>query len=638
MARQNINQYDYPKWGLRLALEVNDMSLASDERDFNQEVVFSPYLISQNYGNRNPFSFDLNSSASTQNINLVYGSYNFNNILVSENYYNPDNVDLACLSSTTICDIGLTAIDNGLVTGMTGQTILVTNGLLDNNLKFDRLSFDRRLKLHQVTGYTSTPNIQFSGFTSRTLYEVVSKTGSTEGVYHELYGGFYQGFYKLFGFDYDIFPDRMNKGWAVEMLLKPRLINEYTPNSGETTLNLFYPNNKNIFFYLGTRAENKFYHHASGTPQSDSGYTRTTIDLSDCLKTCACVDTGITISRCVDVYEPIEEIIEHNIDCNCGCNSSVITNIPDKNPLLDSISNAIALKLCGNINNPKIGVRVLRYTGGCETTGSCSTTGITYTTGYTITDYCSPNGIYDFCSNDNPAYLQEEHWFQINVIWERNTWLDTCDLWYRGGLGDITKFEYLDSLSNNSVALIKPPITSGEEIAQKIEIVKLNEKWLLDKDYRMGKIKIYINGKLFYTINDFEEIIPRGLDTVKERQVGVPFNISWGGGTQSLHENLTFSACTLPNGPYIQDPECFPNNVLSGTSLSALTTNILLEQNFGGSFDGGISQFRMYVTPLSAPEVKHNFKLLKNKFKLFNPDCPDCKTIDCLSNDFTYEI
>ena len=36
--------------------------------------------------------------------------------------------------------------------------------------------------------------------------------------------GLYEGFYKLFGFDYDIFPERMNKGWAIEMILKPRLL------------------------------------------------------------------------------------------------------------------------------------------------------------------------------------------------------------------------------------------------------------------------------------------------------------------------------------------------------------------------------------------------------------------------------
>jgi hypothetical protein len=46
----------------------------------------------------------------------------------------------------------------------------------------------------------------------------------------------------------------------------------------------------------------------------------------------------------------------------------------------------------------------------------------------------------------------------------------------------------------------------------------------------------------------------------------------------------------------------------------------------------------MYVEPLTAPEVKHNFKLLVNKFKMFDPDCPDCDATFCEINDFGYII
>ena len=89
---------------------------------------------------------------------------------------------------------------------------------------------------------------------------------------------------------------------------------------------------------------------------------------------------------------------------------------------------------------------------------------------------------------------------------------------------------------------------------------------------------------------------------------------------------------------YRQDPECFSDVDLSGTTFSSLNTNILIDKNFAGTFEGAISQFRMYVSPLSAPEVKHNFKLLQSKFDMFNPDCPDCKISSCGVNDFTYEI
>jgi hypothetical protein len=685
---QNINQYPRPNWGIKLAIDASDMSLVSDERNFNEEVVFSPYLIAQTYGNRLPFSFNTNNVLSVQPLSLLYKQYNFNNIFVSTNYYNPDNIDLSCLTANTSCDIGLTGIDNGLVTGMTGQTITFTNGINDFT-KFNRLSFDRRLKMFQVTGYTSS-NVRFSGFNKTILYEVVSKNDSV-GYYHELYGGFYQGFYKLFGYDYEIFPERMNKGWSVEMLLKPRLTNEYTPLSDETTLNEIYPNNKDIFFYFGTRAENKFYHYADGHPRCLTGYTRVTSEVTG-LTTCACCNNSVVNSRCIYVYPPrptdadcngcitcgweykihdcpivtptptptptptatpsnCEPIISCDDGCTClkcsscnDCNScdtcnlkqGSVENTCESDPLYDSMSNVIALKLCGEPNNPQIGVRLLRFTGDCITTGSCSTTGITYSTGYTVDNYCTPP-IYPYCLEINPSYLNIEHWFHVTAVWERYTWLDTCNLWYRGGLGDITETKFLDGLAGNSVSLITVPYTQtcGTDPKQ-IDLVNLNEKWLIDKDFRKGRLKIYINGRIFHTFQDIEEIIPRALSTDKEKQVGVPYNVSWGGGTQGLRENLTFSAIT--GTTYIQDPESLPTNDLSGTTFSGLTTNILLEQNFGGTFEGGISQFRMYITPLSAPEVKHNFNLLKDTFDMFNPDCPDCGENFCPVDDFTFTI
>jgi hypothetical protein len=727
MAGQNINQYVKPNWSLKLNLESNDMSLTSDERDFNQEVVFSPYLIAQTYGNKLPVYFDINNDESVQPLDLIYKEYNPNNIFVSQNYYNGDNLDLTCFTAQTSCDIGLTGTDNGLVENIKGDEIYFTNGFFDESLKFERLYFDRRLKMFQVTGYTDSPNVRFSGFDKTVLYEVVSKEDSV-GKYHELYGGFYQGFYKLFGYDYEILPERMNKGWTVEMLLKPRLINEFTPSSGETTLNELYPENKNMFFYFGARAENKYYHHADGIPNCFvSGYDRVTTPLAGCLQTCACCNVNVTNSRCIFVYPPrsvdnlhdphanygcdkCKGVPDAKISCGCSCYDphcttcgwecqthtcellitlpelpqidivgdilsttvnfdlcevepltpvctptcttcdgcdtcydttgyTSIENTCESNPLFDAMDNALGFKLCGEPENPQIGVRVLRFTGDCVTTGSCSTSGITYTTGYTVDEYCTPP-IYPFCLEQNPEWLLEEHWFQVNFVWERYTWLDTCDLWYRGGLGDITEEKYLESLANNTISLITVPYTHQlcNIDPEKIKWVSLNEKWLLDQQYRNGRLKIYVNGKLFYTIEDFKEIIPRALTTDKEKQVGVPYNISWGGGTQGLRENLILSGCTLGEPPYIQDPESFPTNDFIGTSLEGSKTNIVLEQTFAGTFEGGISQFRMYMTPLSAPEVKHNFNLLKDQFNMFNPDCPNCDTQVCVEGDITYEI
>ena len=731
MAQQNINQYVYNKLKLNFAHEISDMSLTSDEKDYNEEVVFSPYLIAQGYGNRLPVYYDINNLETTQELNLTYKNYDNRNLLVSETYYNEENLDLSCFTAQTICDIGLVGMDNGLVDKIVGPTITYTNGLFDDLLKFQRTYFDRRMKMFQVTGYTSQYN-RFSGITKTTLYEVEGKIEPSVGKYHELYGGFYQGFYKLFGYDYEILPERVPKGWAVEMVVRPRLIDQYTPGPNETTLNELYPDNAGTVFYLGTRAENKFYHHADGTPNCFTGYTRVTTPLRDCWVTCACCNTGVTNSRCIFVYPPRSQDGIHDphvnygchvcgqqiTSCGCGCNelpcdkcgweckshpcyfttgytptplpvvplicppceptptptptptSSPIYCIPEpvctptcttcndcecedchpcsmsgwtsiedtceKDPKLDALSNALSVRFSGDPKNPKICIRSLRITGSCETTGTCETTGFTYTTGHTIDNYCSPKGIYDYCLDRCSEFFDIPKWLLLDIVWRRYTFFDKCDLRYFGGLGDITEIKYLDSLANDTVKLISPPITHCSLDPKEIEIVKLNQKWLDDVVYRQGSLKIYVNGKIFFTVEDFEEIIPRPLDTDKERQVGVPFNMSWGGGTQGLRENLILSACTLPYTDYIQDPELFPKNVLSGTSLSGLNTNIVLEQNFGGTFDGALSQFRFYVSPLTAPEIKHNFKILKDRFSMFNPDCPDCNPLVCEPNDFQF--
>ncbi len=306
-------------------------------------------------------------------------------------------------TASTLCDIGLTGIDNGLVDRMSGESISYTMGLFTGSSKFDRYSFDRRFKMFQITGHTDYPNKRFSGNTDRTAYEIVSKTNSQIGTYNQLYGGFYQGFFKLFGYDYEVFPNRTNKGWTVEMTLKARQADEFGPTSAETTLNITYPENTNTFFYFGTRGENKFYHHASGSPESDSGYTRIT-EYSTDLKTCACSDTGVTNSRCTEIYNPVEYTVEHNIDCGCGCTNNTVMN-NDKNPLYDSMSNAFSVRLNGDPSNPGICVKVLKLTGDCVMTGVTPTTGITYQTGYTVTEYCSESNIFDYCASENPDFF-----------------------------------------------------------------------------------------------------------------------------------------------------------------------------------------------------------------------------------------
>ena len=559
-------------------------------------------------------------------INILLKFYS-GNTLISKTYYNPNNEDLSCKTATTLCDIGLTATDNGLYDKMSGESVTFTMGINDFE-KFNPHYYDRRFKLHPVTGYTSAPNQRFSGNTKETVYNIVSKSGDTVGYYNELYGGFYQGFYKLFGYDYEVFPERVNKGWTSELLLKPRLKEVYTPSSGQTYLNNIYSGNSGTFFFMGTRAENKYYHPASGSPVSDSGYTRVTSGLTECIKTCACADTGVTNSDCFTVYPQTATTQVHRTG-DCGAYNELVP-VKLQDPDDDLFSNALSIRFSGAPQNPKICVKYIKFTGSCITTGTCENTGVTYSSGYTIVETCSSKGVYDDCDYSGCTLTSQEQWIMVSTVFERYLTLEDCDLLNFGGLGDVRKELYPSELNNASYNLIMPPQTHSGSTKEKIRsYIDLTEKWFENVGKRMGLLKIYVNGYLFMTINDFEEIIPHELNTEKEKQLGVPFNISIGGGTQGLRESLVFSGCTDREGPYIQDPELMPNKTLSGTTLSGLTTDIIMEPNFGGSFMGGLSQFRLYTEPLNSPQIQHNFRILKDKFNLLDYWCTEC--VSCFS-------
>lgn len=585
MSYQNINEYNFNKIGFRPVNEVVDISLVSDELNYDEETVFSNDLIAENDGNRMPFNFDLNNSQTTICINC--GNFN-SNLILSKNFYNPTNDNLLSNQTlTTLCDVGLTGIDNGLTLNFSGETIEINTGLYtDSSDKYNRFKYDRRLKLHPISGKTTSTNRIYNDNSYR--YSLTGKTQQNVGLYAELNGGFYQGFYKIFGYNYEIFPERPNLGWTAEFLLRYRW-------TGDTSvgLNARYPQNKGTFFYLGTRAENKFHHYADGNPPTMTGMTRATSGLT-CLETCLC-DESYSGSGCASVYQTTG--ITNN-------NGNVIFN--EKDVLYDGASNGFSLQLSGDSGNPKICVKTYTLTGSCETTGA------------TINNWCSTKGVFeDF---KNTAYIDNENWVQIDAVFVRDRLIDSCDLKDLGGLGLLISEQYTASTANRSVELIIPPNTQSGYTPTTIEVVNFDSRWFESTKYRKGNLRIYINGKPFFIVDNFEEIIPRQLDTLKERQIGVPFNVSIGGGTQGLKDSLTITNCA--NQTLIQDPELTPTDILDNTIYSGLTTNIKLEEIFGGSLIGDLSAFRMYIEPLNAGQIRHNFNLLKTRYSLIDPFNP----------------
>lgn len=140
-------------------------------------------------------------------------------------------------------DIGLTGMDNGFIQFRKDR---ITNEDFVNLLtksKFSIESGDTRFFLTPVTGNTQMYNYPIF------LYE------DTNDKYISCQGGFYQGFFKLHGHDYEVIPNRIKNEWTMHFNLRPRSDYKIT----DSLINYTHPNNNGIFFFMGIRAENKFW-------------------------------------------------------------------------------------------------------------------------------------------------------------------------------------------------------------------------------------------------------------------------------------------------------------------------------------------------------------------------------------------
>ena len=140
-------------------------------------------------------------------------------------------------------DIGLTGMDNGLIHFKKDR--ITNKEFLDLyfNSTYNIKCGDKRLFLTPVTGNTQMYKYP--------MYLV----NDGEEKYISFRGGFYQGFFKLEGFDYQVLPNVLNRDYVFHFDIRPRSDYEV----GVDTVNYTHSANTGIFFFMGTRAENKFW-------------------------------------------------------------------------------------------------------------------------------------------------------------------------------------------------------------------------------------------------------------------------------------------------------------------------------------------------------------------------------------------
>ena len=651
MGTQNLNNYSFNKVDAKISYDsYYDLFLASDEKDYNTQVVYSNDIIDYSDGDELPVWIDLNDTLcstkpttscpyqfNTGDTPTYYVNQNYRPFVVlSKNQWSKAKSQCDCPTgvSPRLIENGFwTGLDNGLLNISSATNTIIT--LFDDippPIKFDIFSYDKRFKMHQIKAFGSATSTGNTFFTDTTILDKQDHSG----YYQELCGGFYQGFYKLYGYPYEVLPTRPNKGWSFETYLKLKTIgvSRQGPivSSGATGgvygncyntsgLNLFGPwqpvvgygvatsvccspivnlgmddwpihqlnyssrdtglsvgrtDKYGFFFYKGVRAEDKYFHKT----------------------------TQPSISACTT--------FSGHTDC-CGVDDPEVNLVGENkspNAQYDVYSNALGFRITDDM---RIGYRAIRYTGGCITTGQTCDSGQTHTCGYTIEENYS-NKLCEFIVNSGDC---TDTWIQVDVVFNRNRHLEDCDIHNNGGVNDLVNMDYenRDPKKPNTK-------TCDEEYPKFVKDAYFDfnctgakvVSWFDERESRLGTLTFYVNGRRFHTVNDFEEIIPRQLNTNKQTQVGVAYNMSWGGGALGLRETLYPTTCDVSTTDFINQDQNADQR--------------LIMDNFAGSFIGGISQMMYYIKPLTPDEIYHNFKINKERYKLVDceriVDCPEC--------------
>lgn len=487
----------------------------------------------------------------------------------------------ASAQELAISNFGLTGFDNGsikttipykdhdplnktiLTTAIRETTLYIGDAYDDdgNDCKINTKNV-HNLILRPVSGYTK----QFD-YTIRHVEDAFLKRYETmngRSMVAELIGGFYQGFYKLDGYNYQTLPNRYANGFTVSTWLnhKPLLSN---PNDAQMLNDLVVSgddtqSNYGFFLYFGTRAENKFWTEAKS--ETDISFV-TNISESE-----AEVKIG-------DEWKPIYEKKENLREID---NQFLIMGRANKKTNKDGLGIYNAYDFKGE--TPK--VKVPQQYNEFEFSDNAFLL-FGRSKGQKCCNRVSDGfGRYTVCDIKRMANEISE---------EENTELD--DMNHAKDIVDnavgfrITKdgklgYRYVTLDSDGDIAVTQ--CYTKESVVPEDKWVNITLRWLpynyIDPDkindpcdktpQRLGKLMVYINCELVHEFPDFPEYIGKRLDESSEKQLGVPYNISWGGGTQGLLENVTY------NGQDVTD------------------LGLVLERYFTGTFIGRLSQMKIY--------------------------------------------
>lgn len=442
-------------------------------------------------------------------------------------------------------NIGLTGIDNGLITYDKDTITEEEFNDVYTNSKLVIDPDDMRLHLNAVNG-----NNKIYSYKTSFVNEDNMKVARLEG-------GFFQGFFKTAnGCNYSILPTEIGDGICFEFTLKPEPFKsdyhikkekyslvEYNSDGWDgdsdirksyfkpcynsdgylndfplPTLNDMYPENVGTFFYMGTRAENKWWKYYTDPKDRSETGTADGIPLDEQVELITTDNKFITYNRTRKGYRATmghfddPEVIEmqkrlatenYFIIMNRAKGGYTARTIKE----LQEKSNA-DYNILGDLYNNAISFQV-REDGS-----------VGYK--YMIQD----------CEKEEGYSIENE--------------------WSYPGIAPYGEWVTIDV---RVVPIVKYSVTDFG--------------YIRSKDYM--RLIVYANGKLVLYSKELPMLSLRMLNDLYEKQEGVPYNISLGGGTQGLADVVYENYKDVPE--YV----------------------LFLEKEFGGSFTGYLKSFKFYT-------------------------------------------
>lgn len=473
-------------------------------------------------------------------------------------------------------NIGFTGVDNGLITYEKDK--ITNKEFLDIFLgsAYTVEKDDKRLILNKVGG-----NNQLYSYEADITYE--------DGVQvARLNGGFYQGFFK--SGNYQTLPDDFNKGITLSFVLKK----EDFGNNG-FTLNEKHPGNKGIFFYVGTRAENKWWEKYT----TDIGY-------EECLQGYASdYSEGYLHEEAMNNDSYIREE-EHEKSGEYFDGNYVEKNKEDK--YFDENANCCDFYVKDDYYEEDVAIDEnlkLKTSEGYDLYQP------------NITEFKTDNKFITYDRTEDGLTVEKDDGNTEVVIHDVKTpGMPNYFLLFNRACGGYTaeniqslidkeskKYNVLADIYNNAMAF---RITDKGEIGYRylvkdcesdttyrIEEEYSDEGVVKDKEWASVDVRIlpfnsgirimfYVDARLVMVSKELPKLKLRELDDLASKQEGVPYNISIGGGTQGLCDRVDVNYMVPPT-------EILP-----------------LEKNFAGSFVGYVKSFKFYSCLVNFSFLKQN--------------------------------